>query len=95
MQTDKFYQVQPSLRTLLVLALEDSLPVEVERWKAEIESGTISEQLLRVFIAMDWVTSSRDSRLSLIEDKKDPARMKLTFPDNEVPVKPSPNQSKV
>lgn len=74
MQSNQKYVVAPGLRTLLAIAISDSLPASIETWKTEIESGVISDQLLRVLIAMDWVTSTRDARITKADESTKAAR---------------------
>lgn len=57
-------QAQPVLGRLLVLAVSSELPAKIAEWEALLAKGELTDEMVDVFVALGWLTSRQDPRLS-------------------------------
>jgi hypothetical protein len=63
-----YHRVDAGLARLLNLGLQHDLNEKVAGWKKNLDSQRLTTEMRDVFAAMGWLSSSRDSRLSRVED---------------------------
>jgi hypothetical protein len=63
----KSYSISDGLQEILSSALETHLMGHTAAWIQEVNDTEIGEEALAVFVAVGWIPSKRDSRLTLVE----------------------------
>lgn len=56
--------VEPGLAQMLALSLDHILPNKTAEWKKNLDQNRLTMEMRDAFVAMGWLSSSRDSRLS-------------------------------
>ena len=63
----KSYTLSDGLQESLQASLATHLKSHVDDWTRQVEEAEIDEESLAVFVAVGWIPSKRDSRLTLVE----------------------------
>ena len=67
----KTYSISDGLQESLSSALERHLKGHTDAWVQEVNDAVIGEEALEAFVSMGWITSKRDSRLTLVPPEGD------------------------
>jgi hypothetical protein len=62
----KTYQLSEGLQESLLATITAALAEHSHDWQVQVEEGVIDEEALTVFVAVGWIPSKRDSRLTLV-----------------------------
>jgi hypothetical protein len=62
------HRVEPGLARLFNLGIDGELPKKVEEWKAALAKGELTDEMVRVFHGLGWLSSLRDPRIERAED---------------------------
>ena len=61
------YQLSNGLQESLIASLATYLKAHTDDWAQQVNDQIIDDEALTVFVAMGWIPSKRDSRLTLVE----------------------------
>ena len=68
MKTNRIYVLDPGVREQLSASLTNALENHTKEWAREVnEDGEISDETCDVFVAIGWLPSKRDPRLTVKE----------------------------
>lgn len=67
--------VQPGLRAMLGFAIERELPEKVKEWQALLSKDEVTDEMVTVFVAFGWLSSSQDPRLSKVDSSAPVAKV--------------------
>lgn len=56
--------IAPQLGAMLGFALSRQLPEKVEEWQATLSKNEVTAEMVAVFVAFGWLSSSQDPRIS-------------------------------
>lgn len=67
----------------LTLAVEHLLPDHVATWAESLQRGRLTPQMVQVFVALGWLSSSQDPRLADLPQPEaaPPSRKSPNLPD--------------
>lgn len=63
------HRVEPSLARLFQLGIDAELPKKLTEWKETLDKGEITDEMVRVFHGVGWLSSLRDPRIMRDEAK--------------------------